>query len=69
MSESQTRDQDTSHQWPEFTLDYTFNPDLDGIVGDFDPDEVVLFERQIGMTATRWLSAERDSYVALNEVR
>lgn len=69
MSESQPWNQAKNEQWPEFMLDYTFNPDLDGIVGDFDPDEVVLFERQTGMTPTRWISADRESYVALDEVR
>lgn len=69
MSESQSRVEPTTEEWPEFTIDYTFNPDLDGIVGDFAPDEVVLFDGETGMTATRWLSAERDSYVSLDEVR
>jgi hypothetical protein len=69
VSESQSRVEPTTEEWPEFTIDYTFNPDLDGIVGDFAPDEVVLFDREQGMNATQWLSAERDSYVSLDEVR
>lgn len=69
MSESRSRIQPTTEEWPDFAIDYTFNPDLDGIVGDFAPDEVVLFDRDKGMTATRWLSAKRDSYVSLDEVR
>lgn len=69
MSKSHVRTQPRAEQWPDFAIDYTFNPDLDGIIGEFAPDEVVLFDRANGVTATRWLSAERDSYVSLDEVR
>lgn len=69
MSEAQPRLRPTTGEWPDFAIDYTFNPDLDGVVGEFAPDEVVLFDRERGMTATRWLSAERGSYVSLDEVR
>lgn len=69
MSESQSRVSPTTDEWPDFTISYTFNPDLDGVVGEFAPDEVVLFDRENGMTASRWLSAERGSYVSLDEVR
>ncbi|SEP21836.1 hypothetical protein SAMN04487948_12250 [Halogranum amylolyticum] len=69
MSKARSRLRPTTGEWPDFTLDYTFNPDLDGVVGEFAPDEVVLFDRERGMTATQWLSAERGSYVSLDEVR
>lgn len=69
MSKSQSRVEPSTEEWPEFGIDYTFNPDLDGIVGNFAPDEVVLFDRKKGMNGSRWLSAERDSYVSLDEVR
>jgi hypothetical protein len=54
--------------WPDSTLEFSFNP-RDSTLGDqFDPDEVVIHERgdELG---TRWISGKRGSFVAIDEMR
>ncbi|WP_129114259.1 hypothetical protein [Halegenticoccus tardaugens] len=61
------RTTDIETEWPRFELEFTFNPKLAG--REFDPDEVVVYDRRVGVSATRWIAAERGSYVAVDEVR
>ena len=54
--------------WPNFGIRYTFNPSGVGIRGTFKPDEVVCFDAIAGPERC-WISAERGSFVSLEETR
>lgn len=72
MSESEQRAApgEEADCWPTFPLRYTFNPE--GIDRDdgFAPDELVVFDpaRTDGVDGA-WLSARRESYVGIEDVR
>lgn len=55
--------------WPTFALRYTFSPGQIGLDGRFAPDEVVVFDATRGRPDSRWISAERGSYVSVEEIR
>lgn len=69
MSKPRVDERPTTDEWPSYDLEYTFNPNFDGIVADFEPDEVVVFDPRNGMTRGRWLSADRGSYVSVEDIR
>lgn len=53
--------------WPTFDLQFTFNPDRDRAL---NPDEIFVFDpERIATDDTHWISAERGSYVAIEDVR
>lgn len=57
--------------WPAFALQFTYNPpacDFSPEV-EFESDEVVVYETQADAMSGRWLSAERGSYVSVDEMR
>ncbi len=57
-------------EWPEFELQYVFNPRAaDFPEVEFEPDELVVYETQGKATRGQWLSAERGSYVQISEMR
>ncbi|WP_143423316.1 hypothetical protein [Halegenticoccus soli] len=58
-----------TEEWPNFTLEFTFNPRDSTLKDRFDPDEVVIFEPRGGAIGTRWISGKRESYVAVDEMR
>ncbi|MFC4357776.1 hypothetical protein ACFO0N_07425 [Halobium salinum] len=53
--------------WPDCTLEFSFNPRDPALEGRFAPNEVVIHER--GRIGTRWISGERDSFVSIDEMR
>lgn len=68
MSSSEGRHAESTDHWPNFTLRYTFNPDdIDG--PEFRPDDLVVFDAAHGEGSDAWISAARDSYVAIEETR
>lgn len=69
MTESSSERTPAVQDWPTFALRYTFNPSDIGISREFDPDEVVVFDATRGRLDERWIAAERDSYVSIEEVR
>jgi hypothetical protein len=54
--------------WPDCTLEFTFNPRDPALKEQFAPNEVVIHERgdELG---TRWISGKRDSFVSIDEMR
>ncbi|MEM4781265.1 MAG: hypothetical protein QXG03_06880 [Halalkalicoccus sp.] len=68
MSDSRSR-RESVEDWPTFALRYTFNPGGVGLDREFRSDEVIVFDATRGRPAERWIAAERDSYVSLEEVR
>lgn len=70
MSENTVEPARANERWPSFSLNYTFNPD--GLVGReyFGPDELVIFDaRNTDAIGSAWLSAEREAYVSIEDVR
>lgn len=63
-------DPSSTESWPTFGLRYTFNPKQSVREERFAPDELFLFDPDsIGLDDSRWISAERDSYVSIEETR
>lgn len=58
-----------TEDWPTFAITYTFNPG--DLVGRDEPapDELVLFQTDDRTGTTAWLTAERGSYVSVEDVR
>lgn len=55
--------------WPVFSLHYTFNPEAMDGREEFQPDELVVQERNQDDPRTCWISAKRGSYVSIEDVR
>lgn len=67
---SETQEVSCAEDWPTFPLRYTFNPE--GLVGRdrIDPDELVVFDpASPGGIGGAWVTAERGSYVSIEDVR
>lgn len=59
-----------TEDWPTFGLRYTFNPKQSVREERFAPDELFLFDPDgIDLEGSRWISAERGSYVSIEETR
>ncbi|WP_129115379.1 hypothetical protein [Halegenticoccus tardaugens] len=58
-----------TEEWPDFALEFTFNPRDSTLEDRFDPDEVVIFEPGGRGIGTRWISGKRRSFVAVDELR
>lgn len=56
-------------EWPNCTLEFTFNPRDPELKDDLDPDEVVIFEPTGDYIGARWISGKRNSYVSIDEMR
>ena len=54
--------------WPDFGIHYTFNPKRVGGGTRFKPNETILFDRG-GDPDTAWISAERGTFIPIEEVR
>lgn len=59
----------TAEEWPEFALDFTFNPRDPVLKDDFDPDELVIFEPNGDDIGSRWIAGKRNSYISVHEMR
>ncbi|AQL44644.1 hypothetical protein BV210_17925 (plasmid) [Halorientalis sp. IM1011] len=60
----------TTADWPTFGLSYTYNPTTELSVSlDLRPDELLVTEAGEEGVEDRWLSAERGSYVPIEDVR
>lgn len=57
----------TGQTWPSFTLEYTFNPRETAPDVEFAPDEVVVYDPDADSTC--WMSADRGSFVPVEDVR
>lgn len=57
----------TGQTWPSFALEYTFNPRETAPDVEFAPDEVVFYDPDAG--STRWMSADRGSFVPVEDVQ
>lgn len=67
---SETQEPMCADDWPTFPLRYTFNPE--GVAGRerIDPDELVVFDPgRPGGIGDSWVTAERGSYVCIEDVR
>lgn len=69
MREQETADGTEAVDWPVFSLRYTFNPEKMAGRQEFQPDELVIHERDQDDPRTRWMAAERGSYVSIEDVR
>lgn len=67
--EESARGASATEDWPTFPITYTFNPG--DLVGRDEPapDELVLFEADDRTGTTAWVTAERGSYVSVEDVR
>lgn len=54
--------------WSGVTLRYAFNPDFESLASS-DPDELVVFEPGRDAPGDRWMTAERGSFVGLDDAR
>lgn len=54
--------------WPRVSLRYAFNPDFESLASS-DPDELVVFEPGSDGPGECWMTAERGSYVSLDDAR
>lgn len=69
MSYAETTHGVTEEEWPDYALEFTFNPRDPTLADEIDPDEVVIFEPSGEDIGSRWISGKRDSYVAVEEMR
>lgn len=69
MRERGTSTGDGAVDWPVFSLRYTFNPEPMAGREQFSPDELVIHDRTEDDPRTRWIAAERGSYVSIEDVR
>jgi len=53
-------------EWPTYVLECAFNP-REAALPPLAPDELVVFDP--GATCTRWISATRGDYVAVEDAR
>lgn len=64
------RERSCTSDWPSFALRYTFNPDRSVRSESFDADELFVFDpTRIAESNAHWISAERGSYVSVEDVR
>ncbi|WP_122088960.1 hypothetical protein [Halalkalicoccus subterraneus] len=69
MTDGRSRRPRSTDDWPTFAIRYTFNPGGVGLNGEFETDEVVVFDATRGRPNSRWIAAKRGSYVPLDEIR
>ncbi|SFL69859.1 hypothetical protein SAMN04487950_4645 [Halogranum rubrum] len=69
MSYAETTHGVPDEEWPDYALEFTFNPRDVTLSDEFDPDEVVIFEPSAEDIGSRWISGKRDSYVAVETMR
>lgn len=69
MSYAETTRSVTEDEWPDYALEFTFNPRDPTLRDEFDPDEVIIFEPAGENIGSRWISGKRDSYVAVETMR
>lgn len=69
MTDSRSRRAQSADDWPTFAIRYTFNHGGIGLEGEFETDEVVVFDATRGRPADRWIAAKRDAYVSIDEIR
>jgi hypothetical protein len=64
-------DRPAAEEFPSPSLQHAFNPREGEFPNDveFGPDELVVYESQSAATGGRWISAERGSFVGLDERR
>lgn len=58
-----------SKEWPSFGLRYTFNPQELAGREPPDPDELVVFDPREERIGAAWVTAARESYVSIEDVR
>ena len=66
MSTDEQQKAVVTDEWHRFTVKYTFGSQVPGIDGQFEADEVVLFD-PTRKGETHWISAKKGSYVPLEE--
>lgn len=70
MNAGQSTSSQESQDWPTYELTYTFNPDAIGCEAAFEPDEVVIHDpASSGPGNGRWISAKRNAYLPVEELR
>lgn len=70
MTQGQSNETSTTADWPTFGLSYTYNPTTELAVAlDLRPDELVVTEAGEEGVEDRWISAERGTYVPIEDVR
>ena len=73
MTQGQSTDTEASStaDWPTFSLTYTYNPTTElSVALDLCPDELVVFDADTdGDIDDAWITAERDAYVPIDDVR
>lgn len=69
MSQTETKHKAPDRVWPDYALEFTFNPRDPTFVDEFDPDEVVIFESSGDDIGSRWVSGKRDSYVSVDKMQ
>ena len=69
MSQSQSTYELPDAKWPDYALEFTFNPRDPTLKDEFDPDEVVIFEPSGDDIGSSWISGKRDSYVSVDQMR
>ena len=68
MKTGQSTETSSTEHWPTFDLTYTFNPEDLGRWTSFEPDEVVVHDPEGGEEG-RWMSAKRNAYLPIEELR
>lgn len=69
MSQTETKQKVPDQEWPDYALEFTFNPRDPTFADKFDPDEVVIFESSGEDIGSRWISGKRNSYVSVDKMR
>lgn len=58
-----------TREWPTFCLNYTFDPEGIERREEPAPDELVVFDASTAQIGSAWVTAERGSYVSIEDVR
>ena len=69
MRSGQSSGRSSTEHWPTFDLTYTFNPEDIGRWTSFEPDEVVIHDPDETGEPDRWISARRNAYLPIEELR
>lgn len=69
MTSGQSSGRSSTEHWPTFELTYTFNPEDIGRWTSFEPDEVVIHDPDGEEATDRWISAKRNAYLPVEELR
>lgn len=69
MVSGQSSERRSTEDWPTFGLTYTFNPEDIGRWTSFEPDEVVIHDPDEEAAPDRWVSAKRNAYLPIEELR